>query len=568
VVSPNYPTVGAYQPTNRGNGDAVLTKLRADGAAILFSTFIGASQAEIGFGVEVDSSDNVFVIGVTSSSTFPTTANALQKDLQGPTDMFVMKFDSSGATLQASTLFGGNREDEPFRTILDRQGSLYIVGATASSGIRAVDAVQQNLDGGRDAFLLKLNNALDQVQMFTFLGGFTEDIGHSLALDASGRIIVVGRTVSPNLATTSNAIQRTIGGATDAFLAIIDTSAAANPFTLSTTRLTFTGAAGSTIARQQFTIRANAGLPEWTIEATTRSGGNWLTATPRTGSGNATIDVTAATGTLAAGTYDGTLTVTNTRLGTRTLITVILTVTSTGGTLPENAVVSAATFSGGAVSPGLLVTIFGSGIGPSALTTAQLTSQGLLASTLAETRVLFDNVAAPLVYASAAQTSAIVPYAVAGRTNTVLQVEYRGQRTNAINLRVTEAVPGLFTANSSGKGPGAILNQDNSVNTATNPARAGGIVILFGTGEGITDPVSQDGLLATSVYPKPRQPVTVRIGGKDAEVLYAGAAPGLVAGIFQINAKVPEGLAPGPQPVVVQIGTASSSPEVTVSVQP
>ena len=93
-------------------------------------------------------------------------------------------------------------------------------------------------------------------------------------------------------------------------------------------------------------------------------------------------------------------------------------------------------------------------------------------------------------------------------------------------------------------------------------------MILYGTGEGITDPVGQDGQLATSVYPKPRQPVTVRIGGKDAEVLYAGAAPGLVAGVFQINVKIPEGLTPGPQPVVVQVGTASSSPEVTVAVQP
>ncbi len=567
-ISSNYPTLGAYQPTNRGNGDAVLTKLRADGAAILFSTFLGASQLEIGFGVEVDASDNVFVIGVTSSSTFPTTANALQKDLQGPTDMFIMKFDASGATLQASTLYGGNREDEPFKTVLDRQGALYIVGGTASTGNRPVDAVQQNLAGGRDAFLLKLNNALDQVQMYTFLGGSTDDAGYSVALDNSGRIMIVGRTISTNLPTTPSAIQRAFGGSTDAFLAIIDTSTAANPFTLSTTRLTFTGAAGTTIARQQFTIRATAGVPEWTIEATTRTGGNWLTATPRSGSGNATIDVAAATGTLAAGSYEGSLTVTNTRLGTRTVVAVTLTITSAGGTLPENAVVSAATFSGGAVSPGLVVTIFGSGIGPTALTTAQVTPQGALASTLAETRVLFDDVPAPLVYVSATQTSAIVPYAVAGKATTALQVEYRGQRTNAINLRIAETAPGLFTANASGKGQGAILNEDNSVNTASNPARTGGIVILYGTGEGITDPGGQDGQLATSVYPKPRQPVTVRIGGKDAEVLYAGAAPGLVAGVFQINAKVPEGLAAGPQPVVVQIGTASSSPEVTLSLQP
>ncbi len=567
-VSSTYPTVGAYQPTNRGNQDAVLTKLKADGSGILFSTFIGSSQIEVGYGVEVDPTDNVFVVGVTGSNTFPTTANALQKDLQGPTDMFIMKFDASGSTLQTSTLYGGNREDEPFKTAIDKNGSLYIIGATASSGNRPVDAVQLNLNGGRDAFLLKFNNAIDQVQMFTFLGGAADDIGMSMTLDTAGRIVMVGRTLSTDLATTQSAVQKVNGGSTDGFLAVIDPSTAANPFTISTTRLTFTGAAGAAIARQQFTIRATTGAPEWTIDATTRSGGNWLAATPRAGTGNATIDVSADSATLAAGSYDGTLNVRNTRLGTNTVIAVTLTVTSTAGTLPDNAVVSAATFTGGAVAPGLLVTIFGSGIGPTALTTAQVTPQGTLATTLAETRVLFDNVAAPLVYVSASQISAIVPYAVATKASTALQVEYRGQKTNAINLRIADAAPGLFTANSSGKGPGAILNADNSLNTASNAVSPGGIVILYGTGEGITDPVGQDGQLATSVYPKPRQPVTVRIGGKDAEVLYAGAAPGLVAGVFQINVKIPEGLTPGPQPVVVQVGTASSSPEVTVAVQP
>ena len=431
-----------------------------------------------------------------------------------------------------------------------------------------MDAVQQNLNGGRDAFLLKLNNAIDQVQMYTFLGGSTDDIGMSMTLDTAGRIIMVGRTLSSDLVTSQNAVQKVAGGNTDGFLAVIDSSTAANPFTISTTRLTFSGAAGAAIARQQFTIRATTGAPEWTIDTTTRTGGNWLSTTPRAGTGNATIDVAADTATLAAGSYEGTINVRNTRLGTNTVIAVALTVTTAGGTLPENAVVSAATFTGGAVAPGLLVTIFGSGIGPASLTTAQVTSQGTLATTLAETRVLFDNVAAPLVYVSASQISAIVPYGVAGKTSTALQVEYRGLKTNAINLRIADAAPGLFTANSSGKGPGAILNADNSLNTASNPVSPGGIVILFGTGEGITDPSGQDGQLATSVYPKPRQPVTVRIGGKDAEVLYAGAAPGLVAGVFQINVKIPDGLTPGPQPVVVQVGAASSSPEVTVAVQP
>ncbi|MFN9896242.1 MAG: SBBP repeat-containing protein [Acidobacteriota bacterium] len=568
-ASSNYPVAGAFQSTNRGRLDAVLTKLNPTGTAILFSTFFGGGGTEVGYSVNIDAEDNIFLTGVTASTDFRTTANAIKKELQGPTDTFIAKFNSVATDLLASTLFGGNREDEPFRTAMDRTGSLYVVGTTASPGITAVEAVQTQNGGGRDAYLLKLNNALDRVQMFTYFGGPSDDLGFSMAVDSTGRVAIAGSALSTSLATTPNAAQKTHGGGnTDGFLAIIDSSPAANPFTISTTRLSFTGTSGATMARQQFTIRAAAGAPEWTIEATTTSGGNWLSATPRTGTGNATIDVGVNTANLAAGSYEGTLAVSNTRLGTRTLIPVALTLTPAGGTVPDNGVVSAATFQGGAVSPGLLVTVFGMGLGPAQLTTAQVSPAGVLASTLAETRVLFDGVAAPLVYVAATQLSAIVPYGVAGKATTSMQVEYRGVRSNAVTLRVAETQPGLFTANSSGKGPGAILNEDNSLNTGQNPAAPGSIVILYGTGEGVTDPAGQDGQLALSGYPKPRQPVTVRIGGKEAEVLYAGAAPGLVAGVFQINVKVPEGLDGGAQPVVVQIGAASSSPEVTVAVRP
>ena len=568
-ISTNYPVAGAFQPTNRGRMDAVLTKLNPSGSGILFSTFVGGGGAEVGYGINLDADGNIFLTGVTASTDFRTTTNAIKKELQGPSDTFVVKFNSVATDMLASTLFGGNREDEPFRTVMDRTGSLYVVGTTGSSGITAVDAVQPQNAGGRDAYLLKLNNALDTVQMFTYFGGASDDNGFSMALDAAGRVAIAGAAISTGLTTTANAVQRAHGGGnTDGFLAFIDSSPAANPFTISTTRLSFSGTAGTTLARQQFTIRATAGVPEWTIDATTSSGGNWLSATPRAGSGNATVDVAVNTANLAAGSYDGTLTVNNTRLGTKSSVAVALTLTAAGGTVPENGVVSAATFLGGAVSPGLMVTVFGRGLGPAQLTTAQVTPTGVLASTLAETRVLFDGTAAPLVYVAAAQLSAIVPYGVAGKATTSMQVEYRGVRSNAVTLRVAEAQPGLFTANSSGKGPGAILNEDNSLNTGQNPAAPGSIVILYGTGEGVTDPAGQDGQLALSAYPKPRQPVTVRIGGKEAEVLYAGAAPGLVSGVFQINVRVPEGLAGGAQPVVVQIGAASSSPEVTVAVRP
>ncbi len=128
------------------------------------------------------------------------------------------------------------------------------------------------------------------------------------------------------------------------------------------------------------------------------------------------------------------------------------------------------------------------------------------------------------------------------------------------------ALPGLFTANASGSGPGAIRNQDLSVNSASNPAPRGSIVV-YATGEGATDPVGVDGQVAATAFPKPTLPVTVRIGGMPAEVLYAGAAPSLVAGVLQVNVRVPEGVPDGAAEVRLIVGSAESPAGVTVAVQ-
>jgi uncharacterized protein (TIGR03437 family) len=182
--------------------------------------------------------------------------------------------------------------------------------------------------------------------------------------------------------------------------------------------------------------------------------------------------------------------------------------------------------------------------------------------------VLFDGVAAPIIYSSAGQVSCIAPYAIAGKANVTVVVEYQGVNSNIVTVPVQAARPALFTANASGSGPAAMLNQDSSVNTAANPAEKGSIVVLYATGEGVTTPGGVDGQIANAVYPKPVAPVSVSIGGMPAEVLYAGAAPGLVAGVMQVNVRVPEGLAgTGAVPVQVTVGGAVSRTGVTLAVK-
>ena len=145
----------------------------------------------------------------------------------------------------------------------------------------------------------------------------------------------------------------------------------------------------------------------------------------------------------------------------------------------------------------------------------------------------------------------------------------RGARSvGTVTLPVVESEPGLFTADGSGMRQGAILNQDSTANSPANPAAAGSVVVLYGTGEGLTDPAGVDGRLAAEVLPRPRLPVSVRIGGREAAVVYAGAAPGLVAGVLQINVRVPPEVTPGSAvPVVVQVGANSSPSTVTLALR-
>jgi uncharacterized protein (TIGR03437 family) len=229
-------------------------------------------------------------------------------------------------------------------------------------------------------------------------------------------------------------------------------------------------------------------------------------------------------------------------------------------------VTNAATFLPGAIAPGEIVTIFGSSLGPEALAGLQLTpDRQFITKSLSGTRVLFDGVPAPIIYTTAGQVSAIVPYAVSARTTTDLQVEYNGRTSNRITVDVVPSRPGIFTIDSSGRGVGAVLNQDYQVNGLSAPAVKGSVVVVYATGGGQTVPTAEDGRITTAAAAQ-AQDVSVQIAGVRAEVLYAGAAPGLVSGVLQVNVRVPESTASGLQPIQITVGAATSQPGVVVAI--
>jgi uncharacterized protein (TIGR03437 family) len=181
---------------------------------------------------------------------------------------------------------------------------------------------------------------------------------------------------------------------------------------------------------------------------------------------------------------------------------------------------------------------------------------------------MFDGTPAPLLYAGANQVNAIAPYAIYGNTSTKIQVTREGSTTGEVELAVAEASPSIFTIDGTGVGPGAILNQDLTVNSPLEAAEKGSTIILFATGAGQTDPGGTDGEVAGAVLARPLLPVSVRIGGVDAKILYAGAAPGMVAGVLQVNCTVPANAPSGPSvPIVLSIGHFDSPLGVTAAIQ-
>jgi uncharacterized protein (TIGR03437 family) len=235
-------------------------------------------------------------------------------------------------------------------------------------------------------------------------------------------------------------------------------------------------------------------------------------------------------------------------------------------------VVNAASGIAGGVSPGEIVAVRGYGVGAAAAGALRIGEEGLLATQINGLQVTFDGTPAPLIYTSPNQTNLIVPYEVAGRNATVMQVSYVGTsgtlQTSAWALPVASSSPGVFTVDATGTGQAAVVNEDGTVNSATNPARRGSIVSIYATGEGQTSPGGVTGSIAQSSGPHPVQSVSVAIGGMDAAVHYAGAAPGQVAGLLQVNAAVPVLVAPGSAvPLTVRIGGVSSQAGVSISVR-
>jgi uncharacterized protein (TIGR03437 family) len=327
--------------------------------------------------------------------------------------------------------------------------------------------------------------------------------------------------------------------------------------------LTFTGSGSSTPAPQTLNITA-AGLPvSFNAVASTLSGGNWLFVAPASGVTPAALNVSVNPANVPPGLHNGTITLRSDATSAPVVVAVQLNVTAANPAI--SSITNAASFAAGGVAPGEFVTIFGANLGPAAPAQFRFNSSGRIESTLSGTRVLFDDIPAPLIYTSAGQISAIVPYALSNRASTRVIVEYLGVRSNQTEVPVVESAPAMFIIGSGSQG--AIVNQDGTINGLQGAASAGSIVSIYATGEGVLTPAAMEGTLASGDnLARPLLSVSVQINGQQAEVLYAGVAPGLLTGVLQVNARVPEGVPAGSAPITITIGS-TTSPAATIAVR-
>jgi hypothetical protein len=218
--SASYPvTPGAFQTTKGGGYDVFVTKLNETGTALVYSTYIGGSNNDVGYGIAVDGNGNAYVTGYTESTDYDVTSGAFQTTRGGYRDVFVTKLNETGTALVYSTYIGGSGGDEGYGIAVDGSGNAYVTGYTWSTDYDVTPgAFQTKNGGGRDVFVTKLNATGTALVYSTYIGGSNNDEGYGIAVDGSGNAYVTGWTLSTDYDVTPGAFQTKNGGGRDVFV--------------------------------------------------------------------------------------------------------------------------------------------------------------------------------------------------------------------------------------------------------------------------------------------------------------------------------------------------------------
>ena len=394
-------------------------------------------------------------------------------------------------------------------------------------------------------------------------------------------------TATPNIGTTPSTITVSVNGtglnpgSYSGSVIISLPGAANNPVTVpisfnispaqaisvTPSSLSFAYSAGTGIpAAQKLRLTSAGDAVNASAAATTLNGGSWLSVSPATARTPAEFTVSVDPSALSSGVYSGTITITAPGApGSPLTVPVQLEITGPAAPVLTD-VYNAASGQRGSIAPGEIVTLRGNAMGPAVGAGLRITPDDKLATQVEGTRILFENYAAPILYTSANQVNVVVPYEVAGMSTVRIVAENQGVRSTPLVYQVRATAPGIFTTTQTGRGQGAILNENGSYNGSGSAADRGSIVQVFGTGEGVTMPPSETASI-TRDRRIPVAAVRARVGAVEADVVFAGAAPDAVAGLLQVNVRIPFNAPVGDVPLVLIIGGVESQPAVTVAVK-
>jgi uncharacterized protein (TIGR03437 family) len=517
-----FPTTpGALQQS----GGLVVGKLNATGSVLLYGAQFGGTggiEAETNpSGIAVDSLGDAFVSGSTASSDFPVTTGAFQTKLaNNAINAFVAKVNPSGSALVYATFLGGSSVDLGGQIRVDAQGEAYIEGSVSSADFPVTSGSFQST-GASMGFITKLNASGTALAFSSLIAG-----ANSFDIDPAGNVYVTGGA-APGLPTTQGATQACVaGGAADAYVL----------------RLSSTG----TLSAATY------------FGGSARDAGLAIAAAP-----DGSAIVAGSTDSLDFPVTSGLEPLTSTTFAARFAIS-----DPSQADVPciSRQLQNGASFAEGPVSPGELVTLRGLHFGPDMGLSGQLDSTGSLGTSLGGVRVFFDDIPAPLLYVQSQQINAQAPWELAGKTTTNVHVEFQGALTPTRQIQVAAASPAFFRSYTSSQG--AILNEDGTPNSVSNPAKPGSAVAIFGTGGGPFSPALRTGGLAPlTPLSHLTAEVAVLLDFAPAEVLYSGSAPTLSDGVFQINFRVPQ-VQPvlGPQVINATFDTASTDVNNSVTI--
>jgi uncharacterized protein (TIGR03437 family) len=624
---------GMGMPDNLPCTDAIVTKLDPTATKVLFTKTLGGSGNSGGIAIASDSAGDIYIAGYTTARNFPVTSGALQGKNAGPYssqtdqlsvipggDVFVVKLNPDGS-LAYSTFLGGSGNDVPTAMSVDGAGSVYVAGTTSSTNFPLTSSpISKTASAG---FVAKINPGGQSLGFATYFPAYTA----ALAVDSAGAAYLAG-SAGNTLLTTAGALQRTFGSGQESFAAKI--SATGNSLIYST----YLGGSGGPGSNSAFALAVDSRGAAWIGGTTGSekfpgikgNGGAFLVKlapdggalqtgsrfgpnSPTGGSGTAFVAVDAednvyASGFMiaaigafsapgfeptknaqlftACGSSSANFLIEESADGTPVYVSYLrqngpLSVTAAGHVLIYDVGVSTLDLTATPamnfqcpvnsasyktpLAPGEIVSLFGYGLGPETGVAGEPDADGRFPTSLSGVEVQFNGVAAPLLWVQAGLINTVVPQDM---IVTTVRVSYRDQSAPPLNVSGQVANPGVFV----------VANQDWTVNSRSNPAASGSTIYVYATGMDLAGVNFPNGQLV------PRSPLVpfnfsrdedaVLFDGTPGTILWAGAAPGLIFGVAQINVQLPASLAAAAPftsiPMVVQ-SISYSSPPFTVFVK-